>query len=134
MRLRDWLNREERHRRKAEQARRRGRHDTLSPAEAAEVFEMSELVHQIRTGEFPLIEAVIAPEPIGPAQPTVDDEYALFAKDPLTAPLPGRPARDQALFAEVLNSSELHPSLVDDLNTTRSWDAGYLAKLARGER
>lgn len=138
MRLRDWLrswSKAERHRRRAERDRLAPLHD-LSPTEQADVFAMGQLVHRIKTGEFPLIEAVIAPEPIGPCLPTVDERYALFAADPLTAELPGEPAKHNAFYADLLDQQPISDEVRRDLESkTGSWTAEYMKELIeRGKR
>src|SRR5690349_13037504 len=104
MRLPDWLrnlSRAERHRRRVE----RELFSPLPPVPAAEEAEFDRLAEGIekwKTGEFPAIETVMAPEPIGPSLPTVDDRWRLFAADPLTAELPGEPAKDNRFYADLL--------------------------------
>lgn len=113
-------------------------------AEEREVLAMGELVHAWKTGEVPVVAAEVVdefkpgiyvhPEPIGPKLPTVDERYAAFHLDPLTAELPGAPAKDNPHFAETLGAVSLPAPLVEDLEKTGSWSRGFLAQLARGER
>jgi hypothetical protein len=138
MRLRDWLrswSKAERHRRKVE----RELWSPLPPVPAAETAEFNRLDEGIRmwkTGEFPQIEAVISPEPIGPSLPTVDDRYALFAADPLTAELPGEPAKHNAFYADLLGEQPLSEPVRTDLESkTGYWTAESMRQLLeRGKR
>lgn len=138
MRLRDWLrslSKAERHRRKVE----RELWSPLPPVRPDETGEFERIAAGIeawKTGEFPLIETVISPEPIGPSLPTVDDRYALFAADPLTAELPGTPAKDNTLYAGLLGEHPLSEPVRADLeNVTGYWTADYMKQLVeRGKR
>jgi hypothetical protein len=138
MRLRDWLrswSKAERHRRKVE----RELWSPLPPVPAAETAEFDRLDEGIRmwkTGEFPQIEAVISPEPIGPSLPTVDDRYALFAADPLSAPLPGAPVKDNVLYAGLLDEHPISAEVRADLESvTGYWTAESMRQLLeRGKR
>lgn len=146
------LSREERQRRRVLADERKHKAVLASPlpelrrGEAVDVARIDEALYAIRTGEFPVVLAEIVaedrpgiysyPEPIGPKLPTVDEQFAAFEADPLAAPLPGAPAKDNAVFVEQLSISRrgLDDRLVDDLEMTGSWDRGFLAALARGER
>lgn len=125
------LSRAERHRRKVE----RELWSPLPPVPAAEVAEFDRLAEGIekwKTGEFPAVETVMAPEPIGPQPPTVDDRYALFAADPLGAELPGEPAKDNRFYADLLNEHGpvLSEQTRSDLeNVTGYWTASQLKEL-----
>src|SRR5690242_6111146 len=138
MRLPDWLrnlSRAERHRRKVE----RELWSPLPPVPAAEVAEFDRLAEGIekwKTGEFPAVETVMAPEPIGPSLPTVDERYALFAADPLTAELPGDPPKDNVLYTQLAGALPLSEPVRADLESkTGYWTASQLQELIeRGKR
>jgi hypothetical protein len=123
------LSRAERHRRKVE----RELWSPLPPVPAAEVAEFDRLAEGIeawKTGEFPAIETVMAPEPIGPQPPTVDDLYAAFEANPLEAQLPGTPAKDNRFYADLLEQQPLSEQTRTDLeNVTGYWTAGQLKEL-----
>ena len=125
------LSRAERHRRRVE----RELWSPLPPVPADEVAEFDRLDEGIRmwkTGEFPQIEAVIAPEPIGPSLPPVDERYALFAADPLTAELPGEPAKDNRFYADLLeqHAPVLSEQTRTDLESvTGYWTADFMKEL-----
>jgi hypothetical protein len=134
------LSRAERHRRKVQRTLALPLKE-LSPVEAADWYHLAEGIEMIRTGEFPVVvEAEDRPgiyvydEPIGPKLPTVDEQFAWFHAAPLDAPLPGAPAKDNPDFAVLLRSAAPSPPVVEALEKTGSWDRGFLAKLARGER
>lgn len=123
------LSRAERHRRKVE----RELWSPLPPVPAAEVAELDRLDEGIRmwkTGEFPAVETVMAPEPIGPQPPTVDDRYALFAADPLGAELPGDPPKDNVLYTQVAGALPLSEPVRADLESkTGYWTADFMKEL-----
>lgn len=137
------LSRAERHRRKVT-AELASPLPALTAREQVEVSAMDETIHAWRTGEVPIVIAEVAeefkpgiyvhPEPIGPRLPTVDERYAAFHLDPLTAELPGAPAKDNPHFAEALAAADMDRRVVADLETTGPIDRGFLAALARGER
>jgi hypothetical protein len=135
MRLRDWLrslSKAERHRRKVE----RELWSPLPPVPARETAEFDRLDEGIRmwkTGEFPV---VLYDEPIGPCLPTVDDRYALFAADPLSAPLPGAPAKHNAFYAGLLDEHPISAEVRADLESvTGYWTAEFMQQLLeRGKR
>ncbi len=135
------LSHAERHRRKVQRALALPLKE-LSPVEAADVARIGEAIHAWRTGEIPIVLAEVVderpgiyiyPEPIGPKKPTVDELFAAFELDPLTAELPGAPAKDNPHFAEVMRTVELSAPVAADLERTGSWDRGFLAALARGD-
>jgi hypothetical protein len=132
MRLRDWLrswSKAERHRRKVE----RELWSPLPPVPARETAEFDRLDEGIRmwkTGEFPV---VLHDEP---CLPTVDDRYAAFAADPLTAELPGAPAKHNALYAGLLDEHPISAEVRADLESkTGYWTAESMRQLLeRGKR
>lgn len=144
------LSREQRQARKAIADEKRHVAELASPLpalrgveEEREVLAMGELVHAWRTGEVPIVAEIVDefrlraftyPEPIGPRLPTLDERFAAFEADPLTAPLPTLPAKTNPHFAEALAAADMDRRVVEDLETTGPIDRGFLAALARGER
>lgn len=141
MGLRDWLrskSKAERHRRKVE----RELWSPLPPVTEAEVAEVVRMTEHL-TGELPIV--VLDPqrpgiyrydEPIGPQPPTVDERFAAFTADPLGAALPGAPAKDNTLYADLLGEHPLSEPVRADLESvTGYWTADYMQKLLeRGKR
>jgi hypothetical protein len=136
-RLSTWWHeqsRAERHRRRMERTLALPLRE-LSPVEAAEVARIGEAVIAMRTGEFPLVSPRFDYlEPIGPkrvGELTVDERWQLFEADPLGAVLPGQPAKDNVLFAEVHAALPLSKPVAEDLELTRGWEIGQLARFAQ---
>jgi hypothetical protein len=142
-RFREWLGgdvgetsagRQERMRRKAERDRL-GYRPPLGPAEAAEVFEMGELVEAWNSGE----QMVIPPATVPLSMPTVREPTPaeVFATNPLDAPMV-EVDRSSPFYRSVLDGQAawLSPETVDRLESpTGTWTRGDLAELlARGER
>lgn len=127
-RLRSW-SKAERHRRKVE----RELWSPLPPVPAAEEAEFDRLAEGIeawKTGEFPQIETVIAPEPIGPQLPTIDDQYAAFEADPLGAALPGAPAKHNNFYRDLLAEQAISDEVRRDLESvTGYWTADAMKEL-----
>lgn len=148
MRLREWFGsvlqaatRQERHRRRAERDRL-APPPPLTAAEAAEVFEAGQFVQAIKTGELPIVVLdperpgiFVYPEPIGPQPPTVDDRWRLFNAEPLTAELPGDPAKDSPFYRHVLDehAPSLDPVVLANLeDKTGYWRVEDFAALRPG--
>jgi hypothetical protein len=135
MGLRDWLrswSKAERHRRKVERELWSPL-PPIRPAETAEFDRLDEGIRMWKTGEFPV---VLHDEPIGPSLPTVDDRYALFAADPLSAPLPGAPVKDNVLYAGLLDEHPISAEVRADLESvTGYWTTESMRQLLeRGKR
>jgi hypothetical protein len=146
MRLRDWLrswSKAERHRRKVERELWSPL-PPVTPEEAADVARIDRALDAMRTGEFPIVAEVMPErpgiyrydEPIGPQPPTVDEQYAAFELDPLSAALPGAPAKHNAFYADLLGEQPLSDPVRTDLESkTGYWTAESMRQLLeRGRR
>jgi hypothetical protein len=103
----------------------------LSPVEARQADELHQHLAAIRTVKEPVYDYL---EPIGPKRVedlTVDERWQLFEQDPLAADLPGAPAKDNVLFAEVHAALSLSKPVAVDLELTRGWEIGQLRQLAQ---
>lgn len=138
MRLRDLFNREERHRRKAEKDRRRGRHERLGKKDARHVFEIGEMVHQLKTGEYPIVERAFD-EP--PTVAVERSDYALqqFHADPLGAAILPAELDEAHDFLGTIRDETLAGRLKEpvaaDLERTGAWYAWEIRQMVeRGQR
>lgn len=103
----------------------------LSPVEAKQADMLLSHVEQIKAATEPRYDYL---EPIGPKRVeelTVDERWQLFESDPLGAVLPGQPAKDNPHFADVHSSMELSKPVAEDLELTRGWEIGQLARFAQ---